>query len=117
MNKKEAWKSLSHIFHHKTSGRKKTELRLRRIEEERKTLQNVTSDTSGMQAAFTRRQEQTGEAHMVLSVGNRSYVPLGEEAIGSGGKKKKNKGGAGDDGPSGSGSSSKRKGDGPRVLG
>lgn len=73
MNKKEAWKSLSHIFHHKTSGRRKTELRLRRIEEERRTAAAVNSDTSSkMLQAFAKRQEQTGEAYMTLSVGNRS---------------------------------------------
>lgn len=73
MTKKEAWKSLSHIFHHKTSGRRKTELRLRRIEEERRTAAAVNSDTSSkMLQAFAKRQEQTGEAYMTLSVGNRS---------------------------------------------
>lgn len=92
----EAWKSLSHKFQSvtrphmrlamqfdidchffhvssgKTSGRKKTELRLRRVEEERKREAMVAGDTpSGMLQAFARRQEATGEAYMTLSVGNR----------------------------------------------
>jgi U4/U6.U5 tri-snRNP-associated protein 1 len=72
MTPKEAWKSLSHKFHGKTSGRMKTELRLRRIEEERKSLTMGTGDTpSGMLHAFSRRQEATGEAYMTLSVGAR----------------------------------------------
>ncbi|KAH8088177.1 SART-1 protein [Filobasidium floriforme] len=71
----EAWKSLSHKFHGKTSGRKKTELRLRRVEEERKREAMVAGDTpSGMLQAFARRQEATGEAYMTLSVGNRKSV-------------------------------------------
>jgi U4/U6.U5 tri-snRNP-associated protein 1 len=95
MTPKEAWKSLSHKFQYvvamllprfdrtltqvlipysgKTSGRMKTELRLRRIEEERKAMAMGASDTpSGMLQAFSRRQEATGEAYMTLSVGNRS---------------------------------------------
>ena len=59
----------------KTSGRKKTELRLRRVEEERKREAMVAGDTpSGMLQAFARRQEATGEAYMTLSVGNRKSV-------------------------------------------
>ncbi|KAK6909530.1 hypothetical protein I203_103550 [Kwoniella mangroviensis CBS 8507] len=76
MTPKEAWKSLSHKFHGKTSGRMKTEKRLKKIAEERKQATMGATDTPlGMTDAFTRRQQKTGEAHMVLSVGNRQSVP------------------------------------------
>ncbi|KAI9633988.1 SART-1 protein [Dioszegia hungarica] len=75
MTPKEAWKSLSHKFHGKTSGRMKTEKRLKKIAEERKQEQMLASDTpTGMTDAFSRRQQKTGEAHMVLSVGNKGSV-------------------------------------------
>jgi U4/U6.U5 tri-snRNP-associated protein 1 len=79
MTPKEAWRSLSHKFHGKTSGRMKTEKRLKKIEEERKQLKMNSGDTpTGMTSAFSRRQEKTGEAHMVLSVGNKGSVQMGE---------------------------------------
>lgn len=72
MSVKEAWKSLSHKFHGKTSGRMKTEKRLRKIAEEQAAQRMTAGDTPlGMSDAFARRQAKTGEAHMVLSVGNR----------------------------------------------
>ncbi|WVO14290.1 hypothetical protein L204_101922 [Cryptococcus depauperatus] len=75
MTPKEAWKSLSHKFHGKTSGRMKTEKRLKKIAEERKQLTMNSSDTPlGMSEAFSRRQQKTGEAHMVLTVGNKQSV-------------------------------------------
>lgn len=78
MTPKEAWKSLSHKFHGKTSGRMKTEKRLKKIAEERKQLTMNSSDTPlGMTDAFSRRQQMTGEAHMVLSVGNKQSVQAG----------------------------------------
>lgn len=50
----------------------KTEKRLKKIEEERKQMKMLAGDTpTGMTDAFARRQAKTGEAHMVLSVGNR----------------------------------------------
>ncbi|BEJ17970.1 hypothetical protein CspHIS471_0702470 [Cutaneotrichosporon sp. HIS471] len=72
MSVKEAWKSLSHKFHGKTSGRMKTEKRLRKIAEEQAAQRMAAGDTPlGMSDAFARRQAKTGEAHMVLSVGNK----------------------------------------------
>jgi U4/U6.U5 tri-snRNP-associated protein 1 len=72
MTVKEAWKSLSHKFHGKTSGRMKTEKRLRKIAEEQAAQRMAAGDTPlGMSDAFARRQAKTGEAHMVLSVGNK----------------------------------------------
>ena len=77
MTPKEAWKSLSHKFHGKTSGRMKTEKRLKRIAEEQKQATMGSSDTPlGMSDAFSRRQHKTGQAHMVLTTGNRQYVWL-----------------------------------------
>jgi U4/U6.U5 tri-snRNP-associated protein 1 len=69
---KEAWKALSHKFHGKGSGKMKTEKRLKKIAEEKKQAAMASGDTPlSMQQAFQRRQEQAGQAHMVLSVGNR----------------------------------------------
>ena len=72
---KEAWKALSHKFHGKGSGRMKTEKRLKKIAEERKQEAMVSGETPlSMNQAFQKRQEKAGQAHFVLSVGNRGYV-------------------------------------------
>ncbi|KAE9400241.1 SART-1 protein [Gymnopus androsaceus JB14] len=73
---KEAWKALSHKFHGKGSGKMKTEKRLKKIEEEKKQLAMASGDTPlSMSAAFQQRQQKAGQAHFVLSVGNRGAVP------------------------------------------
>jgi U4/U6.U5 tri-snRNP-associated protein 1 len=75
MTPKEAWKALSHRFHGKGSGKAKTEKRLKKIQEEKKMQAMVSGETPlGMASAFQARQEKLGQAHMVLSVGNRGYV-------------------------------------------
>jgi len=72
---KEAWKALSHKFHGKGSGRMKTEKRLKKIAEEKKKEAMASGDTPlSMNRAFQIRQEKTGQAHFVLSVGNRGWV-------------------------------------------
>jgi U4/U6.U5 tri-snRNP-associated protein 1 len=72
---KEAWKALSHKFHGKGSGKMKTEKRLQKIKEEKKKEAMVSGDTPlSMNRAFQIRQEKAGQAHFVLSVGNRGYV-------------------------------------------
>ncbi|KAK7691056.1 hypothetical protein QCA50_006159 [Cerrena zonata] len=77
---KEAWKALSHKFHGKGSGRLKTEKRLKKIAEERKKEAMVSGDTPlSMNQAFQIRQEKAGQAHFVLSVGNRGAVPQAAE--------------------------------------
>lgn len=69
---KEAWKALSHKFHGKGSGKMKTEKRLKKIAEEKKKEAMVSGDTPlSMNRAFQARQEKAGQAHFVLSVGNR----------------------------------------------
>lgn len=69
---KEAWKALSHKFHGKGSGKMKTEKRLKKIAEEKKKEGMASGDTPlSMNRAFQIRQEKTGQAHFVLSVGNR----------------------------------------------
>ena len=74
---KEAWKALSHKFHGKGSGRMKTEKRLKKIAEERKQEAMASGDTPlSMNQAFQKRQEKAGQAHFVLSVGNRGYAVL-----------------------------------------
>ena len=74
---KEAWKALSHKFHGKGSGKMKTEKRLKKIAEEKKKEAMASGDTPlSMNRAFQIRQEKTGQAHFVLSVGNRGCVFL-----------------------------------------
>ncbi|PVG04430.1 SART-1 protein [Serendipita vermifera] len=76
MTPKEAWKALSHRFHGKGSGKAKTEKRLKKIAEEKKMQAMVSGETPlGMASAFQARQEKLGQAHMVLSVGNRGAAP------------------------------------------
>lgn len=70
---------LDDFFSGKTSGRMKTEKRLKKIAEERKQLTMDSGDTPlGMTDAFARRQAKTGQAHMVLSVGNKGSVLMGD---------------------------------------
>ncbi|KAH9935252.1 SART-1 protein [Amylocystis lapponica] len=94
---KEAWKALSHKFHGKGSGKMKTEKRLKRIAEERKKEAMASGDTPlSMNQAFQIRQEKAGQAHFVLSVGNRGAVPqaaefLDAQPLSKGKTEKKNK--------------------------
>ncbi|KZV88906.1 hypothetical protein EXIGLDRAFT_163275 [Exidia glandulosa HHB12029] len=76
---KEAWKALSHRFHGKMPGRMKQEKRLKRIADEKKREAMSSGDTPlNMNMHFQARQEKAGQAHMVLSVGNRGAVPQAE---------------------------------------
>jgi len=79
---KEAWKALSHRFHGKGSGKMKTEKRLKKIAEEKKKESMASGETPlSMNRAFQIRQEKTGQAHFVLSVGNRGSVPQAAEFL------------------------------------
>ncbi|KAF9449540.1 SART-1 protein [Macrolepiota fuliginosa MF-IS2] len=79
---KEAWKALSHKFHGKGSGKMKTEKRLKKIAEEKKKEAMASGDTPlSMNRAFQQRQEKAGQAHFVLSVGNRGAVPQAAEFL------------------------------------
>ncbi|KAG6885672.1 hypothetical protein C0993_011436 [Termitomyces sp. T159_Od127] len=79
---KEAWKALSHKFHGKGSGKAKTEKRLKKIAEEQKQAAMASGDTPlSMNSAFQQRQQKTGQAHFVLSVGNRGAVPQAAEFL------------------------------------
>ena len=66
MNKKEAFKNMSHQFHGKGSGKQKTEKRLKKIEEEKqKAAQSVlgAGQTTGLNNAMgeaARRTKQAG---------------------------------------------------------
>ncbi|KAI4210346.1 MAG: hypothetical protein LQ351_006795 [Letrouitia transgressa] len=65
MDKKEAFKHLSHQFHGKGSGKMKTEKRLKRIEEEKKREAKEVLDTStktGMDNAMGGMAKRKGEA-------------------------------------------------------
>mgnify|MGYP001574731400 CR=1 FL=1 len=71
----QAWKQLSHNFHGHGSGTKKTEKRLKKIEDERKREMMGSGDTPLSTAtAFAARAERLGSATMVLSVGNKGCV-------------------------------------------
>ncbi|KAJ7494750.1 SART-1 family-domain-containing protein [Mycena galericulata] len=97
MTPKEAWKALSHRFHGKGSGKMKTEKQLKKIRDEAKQQAMSSGDTPlSMTKAFQLRQEKTGQAHMVLSVGNRGAVPQAAEffdaqPLGKGNKSEKSK--------------------------
>jgi U4/U6.U5 tri-snRNP-associated protein 1 len=60
----------------KGSGKGKTDKRLAKIAQERKREAMTMGDTpSNMSRNFQERQERTGQAFMVLSQGNKSWVP------------------------------------------
>jgi U4/U6.U5 tri-snRNP-associated protein 1 len=72
MTRKESWKALSHKFHGKGSGKMKLDKRLKKIADEKKREAMLSGDTPlSMNQAFQQRQEKTGQAYFVLSVGNR----------------------------------------------
>ncbi|KAK4516896.1 uncharacterized protein ATC70_000223 [Mucor velutinosus] len=76
MKTAEAFRYMSHKFHGKTSGKTKTEKRMQKIEEERKLNMMSSTDTPhNLAGALLERQQRTGNAHVVLSVGNRGVVP------------------------------------------
>ncbi|KAI8098742.1 SART-1 protein [Halteromyces radiatus] len=76
LNTKEAFRYQSHKFHGKTSGKGKTEKRMQKLEEERKLNMMSSTDTPlNLAGALLERQQKTGNAHVVLSVGNRGVVP------------------------------------------
>ncbi|KAG0084656.1 hypothetical protein BGZ93_006845 [Podila epicladia] len=76
LNTKEAFRQLSHAFHGKTSGKKKTEKRMKKIEDEKLLMGMSSTDTPlNMATKFQERQKAAGSAHIVLAVGNRNAVP------------------------------------------
>lgn len=76
MKTAEAFRFMSHKFHGKTSGKAKTEKRMQKIEEERKLNMMSSTDTPhNLASALLERQQRTGAAHVVLSVGKRGVVP------------------------------------------
>ncbi|KAI7867582.1 SART-1 protein [Spinellus fusiger] len=76
MNTKEAFRFMSHKFHGKTSGKTKTEKRLQKVEEEMKLNMMSSTDTPlNLASALLEKQQRSGAAHVVLSIGNRGVVP------------------------------------------
>ncbi|GAA6048281.1 hypothetical protein JCM3770_006518 [Rhodotorula araucariae] len=74
---KEAWKQLNYDFHGHGSGAKKTDKRLKKIENERKQAAMAAGDTPlSTAAAFSARAEKTGSATMILGVGNNNSAPI-----------------------------------------
>ncbi|KAF9190905.1 hypothetical protein BGZ51_008054 [Haplosporangium sp. Z 767] len=85
LSTKEAYRQLSHAFHGKTSGKMKTEKRMKKLEDEKRLMGMSSTDTPlNMVTAFQERQKASGSAHIVLAVGNRNAVPssLTSTAIG-----------------------------------
>ncbi|ORX49185.1 SART-1 protein [Hesseltinella vesiculosa] len=75
LSTKDAFRFMSHKFHGKTSGKGKTEKRLKKLDEQRKLNNMASSDTPlNLAGALLERQQQTGSAHVVLSVGNRGVI-------------------------------------------
>ncbi|KAI9485689.1 MAG: SART-1 protein [Benjaminiella poitrasii] len=76
MKTQEAFRYMSHKFHGKTSGKTKTEKRMKKIEEEHRLNMMSSTDTPhNLANALLERQKRTGNAHVVLSIGNRGVVP------------------------------------------
>ncbi|WFD41550.1 hypothetical protein MPSI1_000181 [Malassezia psittaci] len=82
LTQKEAWKRLSHVFHGNAPGHKAQEKRLRRIAEEQRRERMLAGDTSTLSEAFQARSQRTGQAHMVLSVGNHDHAPQDIDLLG-----------------------------------
>lgn len=76
LNVKEAWKDLSHKFHGTNPGFRAQERLMRKRELQLQQERMAAGDTpSGLATAFNMRAERTGQAHMILSVGNRGNAP------------------------------------------
>lgn len=110
LDTKEAFRYMSHKFHGKTSGKAKTEKRMQKMEEELKLNMMSSSDTPlNLATRMLERQQKTGNAHVVLSVGNRGVVapgPAGVVAESSKAGSKRSREGSEEDGTS---SMSKKK--------
>jgi len=76
LNPKEAFRELSHRFHGKPPGKKKTEKELRKIEAELNKQKNA-QETSlfGSVISLENRQKALGQAGIVIQKGNRSVLP------------------------------------------
>ncbi|KAI8603911.1 SART-1 protein [Dissophora ornata] len=86
LNTKEAFRQLSHAFHGKTSGKMKTEKRMKKLEDEKRLMGMSSTDTPlNMVSAFQERQKAAGVAHTVLAYGNRNAVPLSLSSTAIGG--------------------------------
>ncbi|OUM58068.1 hypothetical protein PIROE2DRAFT_21404 [Piromyces sp. E2] len=83
LTQKEAFRQLSHKFHGKTSGKLKTEKRLKKLEEELKLKQMSSTDTPlGTVSALQERTKAMGSAHLVLSIGNRGVLQSENDVAG-----------------------------------
>jgi len=68
MNAKEAFRFLSHKFHGKTSGKNKTDKRLKKLEQESKIRQMASTDTPlNTLKMFQERQKAAKSAYVVLT--------------------------------------------------
>ncbi|KAG0240982.1 hypothetical protein BGW41_006434 [Actinomortierella wolfii] len=76
LNTKDAFRHLSHKFHGKSSGKMKTEKRMKKLEEQKRMMSMTATDTPlNMAMATQERLKAAGQAHLVLAVGNRNVVP------------------------------------------
>lgn len=75
LNKKEAFRLLSHRFHGKGSGKIKTEKRAKKLQEDKKLQMMSSIDTPlNTSALFKDKQEKTQSAYLVLSGGGKNLL-------------------------------------------
>ncbi|KAL2920219.1 hypothetical protein HK105_200287 [Polyrhizophydium stewartii] len=74
---KQAWNQLAYKFYGIVPGKLKTEKRLKKLQDELKLKQMDSADTPlGFASALQEKTRAMGQAHVPLSVGNHSIVPL-----------------------------------------
>lgn len=70
LDSKEAYKELSHQFHGKTSGKQKTEKKLKKLEQEKSIkIMSYTDTPLNTSLALKEKQKSLGSAHVVISKG------------------------------------------------
>ncbi|KAF7192572.1 hypothetical protein HII31_06119 [Pseudocercospora fuligena] len=68
MNQKEAFKHLSHMFHGKGSGKQKTEKRLKKIEDEKRSAAKGILNVGDLEGGFTNVQGREGKRQKTAGV-------------------------------------------------
>ena len=75
LNQKEAFRVLSHKFHGKGSGKKKTEKRLKKLDEDHMMMTMSSTDTPlNTVARLREKQAREQSAYIVLSGGNKTLT-------------------------------------------
>ncbi|KAH3855507.1 U4/U6.U5 tri-snRNP-associated protein 1-like isoform X5 [Dreissena polymorpha] len=74
LNEKEAFRQLSHRFHGKGSGKKKTEKRSKKLEEAQLMLKMSTTDTPLNTVALLKEKQQQEKTPYILLTGNKGFT-------------------------------------------